>query len=1147
MKTLVRYLPAVLTVVFISQIFTSPAAAQFRAGLQGTVVDANGGLVPEATVTLTSQETNVAHTVQTSGTGVFTISGLAPGRYKLSVEKTGFSKKILTDVLVRAEQMQSLNVSLEVGDVTQSVTVDAQAVALIDMQTAMIGETLTTKEIERLPSFGRDPYQLLRLAPGVFGNGALSGDGGTASIPGTSIGAPGAATSIFAVENGVQITANGTRQNSNNFQVDGVSVNSTSWGGAAVITPNEESVKEVRVVANNYSAENGRTSGAQVMVVSQNGTNDLHGSGFFKWHRPGLNAFQRWNGPGDPSPVQRDQNRFNQFGGSLGGPLWKNKLFAFFSYETLRNNSQTIETNWYETPEFLQSAGPQDSIARRLLSFPGEEPSFIGAITRTCAEVGLASTQCRDTPGGLDIGSPLTSPLGTADPTFEQSGTPFGIGNGFDGVPDARFLQTTKPNNNTNQQFNGRIDYNPTSRDLVAFSIYWVPTENQSFNGPARAANRFNHESIANSWTVIFTHTFSPTMLNEFRVGRSGWYWNEFNTNPQVPWGLPTANITAGGVPFQNFGAPGFSIFDQKTYNFRDTFTKVQGSHNLKFGADISRASFLDEAPWSARPSYDFRNLWSFANDAPFKETANFDPVTGQPTSTRKNLRFNILGFFVQDDWKVKPNLTVNLGLRWEYFSPLTETDGNLSNAVLGSGANTLTGLSIRKGGDLFRTSKNNWGPQIGFAWSPGSILGREVQNKLVLRGGFGIGYNLQQLAVTSNGRFNPPFMVALDLFGSDILYSTNSDLSQFTGWPSNPAAVQQFDPNTGLPATGAPIDLTGYPGFMPSTVTYRYSFDAQYDLGRNWVASVGYQGSQSRHYTRQTNLNFLLFPNLNPRVRNMSWFTNDANAHYNALLTQVRRRISNTFEVDAQYRYSRNIDQGTTDYFQDMYSWDLSHATGPADFDTTHSFKLWGVWTPQFLRGRGGWLERIAGGWTLSAILQFHSGFPWTPQYCNTNGNVVYPNSSYECLYPASYAGGAGSDYSNSTFMRLNGNFPQGALSYFAVPTWPETGIPPNPAASISRNMLRGPRYFGNDFTLAKSFALPGMKVFGESARLNFQANIFNLFNKLNLRNFNPIDPNERGNTTFSNDGVTSNPQFGQARGALAGRIIELQARFSF
>jgi len=1134
MKRLCIRLTATLAAALVLQLLAPQAVAQFRAGIQGVVLDANGARVPEATVTLVSLETNATRTTSTSGEGVYSITGLAPGHYQLTIEKTGFQKKTLADVLVRAEQMQSVDVDLQVGQTTETVTVEAQVVPLLDTETALIGGTITDKEIDNLPSFSRDPYQLMRLAPGVFGDGSLSKGGGTNTLPGFNKAGPSATDSIFNVENGVQITANGTRQNSNSYQVDGVGVNSTAWGGAAVITPNEESVKEVRVIANNYTAEYGRNSGAQVMVVSQNGTNELHGSAFFKWHRPGLNAYQAWNGPGTPTPVAKDTNRFNQYGGSLGGPLWKNKLFAFFSYETLRNNSWSVSNAWFETPQFLQNAGPSNSIARQLLSYPGASPVFTQQITRTCADVGLPSTQCRDAGGGLDLGSPMTSPLGTKDPTYGQPGTPYGIGSGFDGIPDVMYVQSTSPNNNTSNQYNGRVDYNVTQKDAIAFGIYWVPLDSSFYNGPARQMNFFNHSSLAQSWTGIYTHTFSPTLINEGKFGYSGWDWNEFTSNPQVPWGLPTDNIwSIGGIGTANFGAPGYSIFNQKTWVIRDVLTKVHGSHSIKMGADVSRSKFLDSAPWSARPTYDFRNLWEFANDSAQHENANFDPKTGVPTAAEKNLRFHVIGLFVQDDWKLRPNLTVNLGLRWEYFSPLTETDGHISNPLLGTGDAVLTGIKMKQGGDLFGTSKNNWGPQVGIAWSP-----QAMKNKLVLRGGGGIGYNLQQLAITSNGRFNPPWVVGLDLYGSDILYSTSSDIHSYTGWPSNPVAIQQFDPATGIPTTGAPITLNGFPDFMPSTVTYRYSFDGQYDIGHNWVATLGYQGSQSRHYTIQNNLNYL-FPTLrNPRIQNIFWFSNDANAHYNAMLAQVQHRFSNTFEIDTQYRYSKNTDIGSQDYFMDMYPWNLANALGPSDFDVTHSLKIWGIWTPKIFRGGANWMEKVLGGWTISGIVSAHSGFPWTPNYCNTAGNVVYPNSGFGCLYPASYSGGAGSNFDNSTFQTPNGNFPKGALSYFTVPTWPTVGIPPAPASSVSRNMFRGPRYFGNDFTLAKAFGLPKMKILGEGAKLNLQANFYNLFNKLNLQN---------PNTTISYDGSTSNPQFGQSQGALAGRIIELQARFSF
>lgn len=1107
--------------------------AQYRAGLQGTVSDANGSVVPGATVTLLSNETNISRSVTTTGAGAYTIPSLAPGNYQLSAEKTGFAKKVLSNITVRAEQTQSVNIALEVGQVSQTVTVSADATPTLNTETAIIGGTITTKDIQNLPSFGRDPFNLVRLAPGVFGDGSIGAGGGGYQLPGSNTGGSGAGNSIFATENGVQVSANGTRNNSNNVQVDGVGVNSAGYGGAAVITPNESSVKEVQVVANNYSAENGRNSGAQILVVSQNGTNDIHGNGFFKFHRPGLNAYQRWNGPGGSAALQKDTLRFNQFGGSVGGPIVKNKIFAFFSYETLRNSSASTANNWYETSQFEKSAGPSSSLARKYLSFAGEAPSALSTIPFTCAQAGLLSTQCHDVAGGLDLGSPLTSGLGKNDPTVGAAATPFGIGNGFDGIPDVQYLQTVAPTINTDVQYNGRLDYQVTSKDLATFSIYWVPVESHTLNGPARTANYWNHAQLNQSYAALWNHIFGPTIINEARFNASGWDWDEIGSNSQAPFGLPPANIDkfGGTVAVQYIGGPSPSVFNQKTYNAKDTLTKVWGSHNVKFGGDLSWVKFLDTAPWQGRPSYNFRNLWDFANDAPYKETGNFNPLTGVPTSATKNLRYKIIGVFVQDDWKVRPNLTINLGLRWEDFTPITETNDILSNPVLGPAGSELTGIKIKTGGGLFQNQTKNFGPQIGFAYSPGA------QKKFVVRSGFGIGYNLAQLAFLSNGRFNPPQLTNLTFFDPNILYTLGANINQLTGFPSNSAAIQQFNAN-GLPTTGAAVTLQGVPSYMPTTTTYRYSLDTQYDLGHNWVASLGYQGSQTRHYTRQTNLNLLYYPALNSRVQEVDWFTNDANAHYNALLTEIQHRFASNFQLDFQYRYSRAIDTASQDYYRDNYPFNLKYALGPSEFDVTHNFKLWGVYSPAFFKNSRGWGERLLGGWTLSAILNMHSGFPWSANYCLGNqGNFLYQNSGLSCAYPSGYTP-VGRNYSGNATYQYYGLFPGGASPYFTVPN--VNGAISAPG--LNRNSFRGPGYFGNDFTLEKAFGLPVGGFLRENAKLILQANFYNLFNKTNLRNVN--DNNPTGANTYINPG---NTQFGFSPGALAGRIIELQAKFNF
>ena len=441
-----------LRTVLSLSILSAPLCAQYRGALQGVVTDPSGAVVPKADVTLTSGDTNTEKKVTTNDSGVYSISGLAPGTYSLSVSKQGFVNQTLRNVEIRSEQAQNQNVQLAVSSGTaQTVTVNASAASAIDTETATVGGTLSGNEIRNLPTFGRDPFQALQLAPGAFGDDSRSAGGsGAQNLPGNAgPGASNGTTSIFATENQVQVTADGQRTENNSYEVDGVEVNSLAWGGAAVITPNEESVKEITVQSNPYDAENGRNSGAEVMVVSKNGTNEFHGSALMKGDRPGLNAYQRWNGPGNP--VQKDMDRFNQFAGSLGGPIVHNRLFAFFSYETLRNDTSTVGSGWYETPQFIQTVTSTvpNSIAAKILGFPGEGASYTSIIPKSCSDAGLPASQCRVvTSGGqyqgLDIGSPIRTALGTSDPTYVSNGSP-GIGGGLDGLPDIFFVQTSNP------------------------------------------------------------------------------------------------------------------------------------------------------------------------------------------------------------------------------------------------------------------------------------------------------------------------------------------------------------------------------------------------------------------------------------------------------------------------------------------------------------------------------------------------------------------------------------------------------------------------------------------------------------------------------------------------------------------------------
>ena len=1172
--TLIRSVPLLFAVLF----FAASAQAQYRASIQGVVTDQTGAVVPGAKLTITNTATNETQTRTSNGEGVFNFNALPPGRFKLVIECSGYQTKVLDGVEVIPEQANALNVTLAVGAVAQSVTVDASAAPIIDTEGGSIGGTIGENEIQHMPSFGRDVFQLTQLAPGVFGDASQSAGGGTYSLPATQ--GPGGTSSnggIFQTENGPQTLANGGQYENNSISIDGISTTSAVWGGTSVVTPSEESVGDVRVVANDYDAENGRFSGAQIQVTSKSGTNDVHGSAFFQAWRPGLNAYQRYNGPGFYSTctgpngnaiactaaqkgLLRDEQQFNQIGGSVGGPLWKNKLFAFFAYETERNNSLDSSTGWYETPAFDKLA-PSGSIAATYLAFPGAGVSQKGLIDEKCSDIGLSEgVNCITVPGqGLNVGSPMTSGLGKQDPTWNGPNSP-GVGGGLDAsVADIADYTTVNPTTVDDDQYNGRLDANVTSKDRLTAAVYWIPADQTYYSGPVRSQNLWHHDVTNDAFSGIWNHTFTPNFLNEARANAAGWRYNEVAANPQAPFGLPTDQVAfIGSIQPQYFGAPGPAIYDQWTYSYRDIATKIAGRHTIKFGGELTRLYYLNDEPYNARPSFGFFNLWDFLNDAPQSESGTFDPTTGQPTSARQDDREDLWGLFVQDDFKVTPNLTLNLGLRYSYFGPLSAKQGDMYSTVLGSGANILTGLDVRKGGNLWSSQKGNFGPQFGFAWTPGAA------RKFVIRGGFGLNYNQDEIAITANVNVNPGLIVSPNFSMSTpsspnpgIVYGTASNVHSLFGYPPNPNTIESFGSN-GLPTTGQ-VAVSAFDTSMPTMYTEHYSLTTEYDLGFATVASLGYQGSLSRHTYFHYNANAVASVKdiaLNPQVNSVDFYGNGGNGNYNSLIAGLRHQFSHQFMAVANYTWGKSMDTSSAPYSIQYYPYNPALSYGRSDYNVGQAFKVFGMWQPTLFHGGHQWAEKVLGGWSLSGIVNFHTGFPWTPVF-PVPGNVYCSGCPYTQLYPAAYLGGAGHSTSNDAYKSgpgvgggMNRNFPQAAASsgeaYFAPPsytlgpTFPATGGVLPQAPGIARNSLTGPGYRDVDATVSKEFGLPRIRGLGENAAFQIRADAFNLFNNLNFK------PGGVANGGSIVDNITLK-NFGQATSALGARTVTLQARFSF
>jgi hypothetical protein len=1151
--------------------------AQFRGSLRGTVTDAQGAAVSGATVKLIDTETNRTLTSTSSDTGLYEFAALPPAPYRITVEHAGFKKKVLDHVVLIPEQLNSLDLQLDIGQVQETITV-SDTVRALDTETATLSGTITSNEIQHMPSFNRDVFQLAQLAPGVFGDASQNGGGGTYNLPGNQ--GPGGSGSagggIFATENGPQIQNAGGQYETNSVTIDGISTVSAVWGGTSVITPTEDSVADMKVVSNSYDAENGRFTGAQIQVTSKSGTNDFHGSAFFKASRPGLDAYQRWNGTGSNNPgtpaqrgLNRDNSRFNNYGGSLGGPILKNKLFAFFAWETSPDVSQGSSQGWYETSQFDSSAAAAGSIAAKYLSFPGNAPSANAIIPRTCSDAGLVQgTNCNAVTGGLDIGSPLTTGLGMQDLTYGGSASAPGVGGGLDGVPDIAFFNLQNPTTIAQNQYNGRLDANVTQKDTLAFAIYWVPASTTNYNGTIRPENLWHHDVVNDAFSVIWNHTFSPTLINQARANAAGWRYNEVASNPQEAFGLPQDNIdTTGTAGIGFFGAPGPGDYNQWTYTYNDVLTKILGRHSIKTGIEFTDLYFLNNPVYAARPGFNFHNLWDFANDAPYNESGQFNAATGVPFANRQDDREKFWGIFVQDDFKVRPNLTVNLGLRWSYFGSLYPKQDNQDIMKFGPGPDPLTGLYIKVGSNEYTPQKNNFGPVIGFAWSP-----NKLNSKMVFRGGFGISYNQNEIAITSQNTGNPPNAVNPDFFCSypftdptctyntsgtppiatptGILYETATNVKSIFGYAPNPNAITSFNSNN-LPLTGS-VSVMGLPSNPKTIANYHYSLDTQYQLPFNSVFTLGYQGNEMRHLLVHNDWNAIAaaygLP-LNPAVNFVNFWQNTGTANYNAMIATITHNFSHEFQASAQYTWARSMDENSGPYYSDPYPFDTSAAYGRSNFDVRNAIKLFGLWQPVFFRGSHSWAEKVVGGWSLSGIWNLHSGFPFDPYY-NVNGNLYVGNSGYGTVRPAAYLGGAGTSTDNHVFMQgTNPNYNGNGTTFFSGPTYVTApafpAIGPAPQVGIHRNSLTGPGYNDLDVSLAKGFGLPKMPVLGESSRFEIRADIYNFFNKININTASIDGRLGSVNPDGSIESVNSN--FGVAGGALGSRTVQLQARFSF
>jgi hypothetical protein len=1137
---------------------SSPLFAQFGASLQGTVEDQTGAVIPNATVTLTQTGNQQQRVQTTSAEGFYRFSELPPGSYSVVVAAANFKSSNSNNVDIAAETPRSLDINLTPGDASETVTVNADDTSALQTADATISGTVDNNTMQRIPTAGRDPYELLRTTPGITGDGARSGNGQGVFLPNGS--GPGQSNSgIFQSENQVQISADGQRTADNNFLIDGVSVNSLGYGGAAVVTPNLESFSQITVISTSFDAEDGRNTGAQIKTVTKSGTNQFHGSGIFLYDQPGLNAYNRYGGPLGQSPI-RVGNQARTYAGSLGGPIIKDKLFFFLSYEGFTQLNETFPSNFIETPQFRAfiAADRPNSIASAIVGAPGGVPRVAKVLPATCSTPVNLGTPCQVLPGGIDLGSPIGT-TGTYVPGGQAQS-----GGGLDGVPDVEYAQLIQPNRSRGNQYNARGDWTVTPNDRLAGSFYLTKLDNQNVSGAteSRPNGDLPFKPLNQAYTAIYIHTFSPSLLNELRGNFTRFAENGVKDGGTlVNWGVPYINVqnmNFDSVNDLNWGvsqsetAP--AIFAENTYEIRDTATKTWGSHTIRSGFEYRIEQDNSDLAGASRPVYAFQGLWNFANDAPIYEGITANPNNGGPALTQRYFRDHYWGLFVQHDWKVSPNLTLNMGIRWEYFEPLYNQGFRINYPILGPPGQELTAAILTPHNHLWNSQYKNFSPKVGFAYTPPNMNG-----KLVVRGGFAMAYNRLPVALYSNAAEDGPDYLNYGLCcatapggvgTSGVQYGLGSSQSPFSYAPNPFLAVGTNA--AGLPANGAGIEVYGgVPANTQTPYSYLYSFEVQRELPMQWVLTAGYQGSLGRHYARLVNQNFIYNNSVggvnNPFSSGAYFAQTDSVQSYNGLNLHANKRLQYGVTFDALYTYSKSLDQVSNgdSANSNANQTDPAHNNteyGPSDYDVRHRVVISGLWDLPKAHSDNVLVKAIANGWQANGLYTWHTGFPFTPVTYQLHGIPTLATAeTIGPVRPLAYYGGLQTGCSNGLFIK--GIAPGNDVSapgvtpvvskYFNItPPVSGAGTPPG----IGRNSFRGPCYTDLDMSFAKQ---QDFQAAGHNIQLRFQANFFNILNQETLTPFT----NGNGNAAALIESTT----FGQAQSANAGRVVEFLVRLQF
>lgn len=1039
-------------------LFTPVVYAQFGSGIQGTVADSTSALIPGVRITVTNVDTGVSRETSSSEEGVYRIPSLSPGTYKVVASKEGFGG-VEQSVVVGVNETRRVDFTLSVGNVVETVNVSVQP-TILETEEGRISGHIESKELRDLPIPNRNVFNLLSLQPGVAGRSLTDDNVGGSSTP--------------------QVNANGMRVDSNSFTVDDMTANSISRGGRSEVTPNVETVAEVRVVSNNFSAVQGRNMGTQISVVTKSGTNQFHGS-LWEYHRN--NRLQSRSFFNPIVPVSRR----NQFGYALGGPIVHNRTFFYTTYEGLRSSGTNIMTATVETPElrdYVMQTRP-NSIAAYVFGKYGP------------AVQGIEMFNVRD--------------LGGPQPGVNRfTSTP-------DGIPDIGTLRYYAPTESESNQFTLRVDHElRPGKDRLYGYYYWH--NGQTIAPPVRPQFIRNNPTTGNFGNINYTHTFSPNTLNEVRLGVTRWIGRYSDLlNKEVPELVITGLGTIRDV---NVFPGGWSPTE---YVLRDQLSTIRGAHRFQIGGEIRRAFNI---LWHTRyylPAYTFASVLDFIDDEPIEMRRTVDPRTGEPISTRADQQIWEGAAFFQDDWKAKRNLTLNMGLRYDYFGPYTDKHNRLRNFVPGQGATPAERLAsgkvdvVPKG---WNTDMLNLAPRLGFAWDLGA------KGKNVIRGGYGISYDRMATVYTAGYRENPPLAstatVGLQLGTPNFTYSLGDVSKPYYGYPVDSVLKVGLDEHNGI--RGVRVAIRAIDNNFNNPYAHNWFLGYQRALSGSLVLETAYVGSAGHHLVNITDVNRyngdLLdgrVDGYNPSFSQINLAETNSNSVYHAASIMVQKRFSRGFSFNANYTYGKVLtdaeaEQDVTNFYDvDNRRRDRSLAS----FDVTQRVAFTGVWELPFLRACASWYCKVAGGWQLSGYGILEQGRPM-----NVYTDAAYPNGDFN-------ADGTRFDRPNAPAesVKRSGFSKQEFLNgVFRVADFPRPAT--GTLGDLGRNTFRGPGFARVDAALTKTFPLH------ESVTANLKLESYNAFNHAN---FNAPTTN------------LNNNNFGKVTAADAGRVYQVSLLIRF